>query len=172
LINQGDFDWKGEATVAPTLKNVQLYIKPGTICALSGVVGSGKTSLLSAILGEIPPLRGVVTVAGSISYVPQIAWLEDGTIRCEFVFTPTQFWFAERTSHLEETLMKDFTIKYVDFISRFCWASRSFTHVRLSAISVCFLMATWRCLAKAAWRSLEASVSDFHLHALFILIVM
>lgn len=87
MISEGDFDWKGEATVTPTLKNVQLYIKPGTICAVSGVVGSGKTSLLSAILGEIPPLRGVVTVAGSISFVPQIAWLEDGTIRCDlFVF--------------------------------------------------------------------------------------
>ena len=41
-----------------------------------GRVGCGKSSLLNAMLGEMDKLAGDVTVRGSVSYVPQQAWIQ------------------------------------------------------------------------------------------------
>lgn len=51
-----------------------------------GAVGSGKSSLLSSLIGEIPKTNGEVTVKGSIAYVPQEAWILNTTIRENILF--------------------------------------------------------------------------------------
>lgn len=48
--------------------------------AVVGRVGSGKTSLLSAVLGEMTKLDGSVTVRGSIAYCNQTPWIMGGKI--------------------------------------------------------------------------------------------
>ncbi|GJN27810.1 hypothetical protein PR202_gb15862 [Eleusine coracana subsp. coracana] len=50
------------------------------------MVGSGKSSLLSCILGEMPKLEGNVRVSGSKAYVPQTAWILSGNIRDNILF--------------------------------------------------------------------------------------
>jgi ABC-type transport system involved in cytochrome bd biosynthesis fused ATPase/permease subunit len=44
-------------------------------------VGSGKSSLLSAMLGETEVLGGKVSLAGRVGYVPQQAWIRNATLR-------------------------------------------------------------------------------------------
>lgn len=54
--------------------------------AVCGTVGSGKSSLLSCILGEIPKISGTVNVSGSKAYVPQSPWIQSGNIRENVLF--------------------------------------------------------------------------------------
>ena len=45
----------------PTLKEVNLEIRWGQKVAICGPVGAGKSSLLYAVLGEIPKISGTVS---------------------------------------------------------------------------------------------------------------
>ncbi|XP_023513457.1 ABC transporter C family member 8 isoform X2 [Cucurbita pepo subsp. pepo] len=79
-IRNGNFAWDPESGTL-TLKEVDLDIERGQKVAVCGSVGAGKSSLLLAILGEIPKLTGSVQVKRSIAYVSQTAWIQSGTIR-------------------------------------------------------------------------------------------
>lgn len=59
-IQRGIFNWNPESSI-PTLKEVHLEIKMGQKIAVCGPVGSGKSSMLCAILGEIPKISGSVS---------------------------------------------------------------------------------------------------------------
>ncbi|KAG0299316.1 hypothetical protein BGZ97_003779 [Linnemannia gamsii] len=65
----------------PTLTNIQLSILEGKLTAIVGRIGQGKSSLLSAILGEMYKLEGTVRTYGNIAYVPQQAWIVNATVR-------------------------------------------------------------------------------------------
>ncbi|KAK7822373.1 abc transporter c family member 7 [Quercus suber] len=68
-----------------TLKSMR--IMKGYKVAVCGPVGSGKSSLLSSILGEIPRISGGgITVYGRKAYVPQTAWIQTGSIRDNVLF--------------------------------------------------------------------------------------
>eukprot|EP01155_Anaeramoeba_flamelloides_P023514 Anaeramoba_flamelloidesa807701_5206.p1 GENE.a807701_5206~~a807701_5206.p1 ORF type:complete len:948 (-),score=243.47 a807701_5206:15-2858(-) len=51
-----------------------------------GPVGSGKSSLLYAILGELPRKEGSISVKGTIAYCPQEAWIQNATLKENIVF--------------------------------------------------------------------------------------
>ncbi|THW71974.1 putative ABC transporter [Aureobasidium pullulans] len=64
------------------LTDVNLEIKPGSVTAIVGPTGSGKTILLKTLLGEALILRGKMTVpTKSISYCSQTPWMVNTTIR-------------------------------------------------------------------------------------------
>ena len=71
------------------LKNISFCLRKGQILAITGPVGSGKSSLLMAILGELPAISGTVTFNGRIAYVPQIPWVFSGTVRDNILFGRT-----------------------------------------------------------------------------------
>lgn len=50
------------------------------------MVGSGKTSILSALLGEMNKIEGRVCVSGKIAYVPQTAWIMNTTLKENILF--------------------------------------------------------------------------------------
>ncbi|XP_072293747.1 ATP-binding cassette sub-family C member 2 [Eucyclogobius newberryi] len=83
-ISDGSFAWERDA--APLLKNVSLEIKPGKLVAVVGAVGSGKSSLISALLGEMLKKKGFVNIQGSLAYVPQQAWIQNATLRDNILF--------------------------------------------------------------------------------------
>lgn len=58
--------WKSEK---PVLENITLHVQPGECVAIVGKVGSGKSSLLSCLLREIPRYKGDFTFKGRIAYV-------------------------------------------------------------------------------------------------------
>jgi len=54
--------------------------------AVVGQVGSGKSSILSAILGDMEKIKGNVNVNGKVAYVPQQAWIQNETLRQNILF--------------------------------------------------------------------------------------
>ncbi|GAU27416.1 hypothetical protein TSUD_356520 [Trifolium subterraneum] len=84
-IQDGNFVWDHES-VSPTLTCVNLEIKQGQKIAVCGPVGSGKSSLLYAILGEILKISGTVNVGGTLAYVSQSSWIQSGTVQDNILF--------------------------------------------------------------------------------------
>ncbi|XP_073002286.1 ABC transporter C family MRP4-like [Typha latifolia] len=84
-IIDGKFSWVPYSS-RHTLSSVQLKVERGMHVAVCGVVGSGKSSFLSCILGEIPKLSGEVKMSGSVAYVPQSAWIQSGNIEENILF--------------------------------------------------------------------------------------
>nr|XP_005908422.1 PREDICTED: ATP-binding cassette sub-family C member 11 [Bos mutus] len=68
-------------TRGPELRKINLVLSKGTMLGVCGNTGSGKSSLLSAILGQMHLLEGSVGVHGSLAYVPQQAWIIKGSVR-------------------------------------------------------------------------------------------
>uniref|UniRef100_A0A7N5ZWN6 Cystic fibrosis transmembrane conductance regulator n=1 Tax=Anabas testudineus TaxID=64144 RepID=A0A7N5ZWN6_ANATE len=72
--------------VTPVLKNISLYLEKGKMLAVAGSTGSGKSSLLMMIMGELVPSEGKIRHSGRISFSPQTAWIMPGTIRDNILF--------------------------------------------------------------------------------------
>ena len=70
----------------PALKNVSLQASSGQLIGITGPVGSGKTSLLMTILGELPISSGQMSCIGKMAYVSQTPWVYSGTLRENVVF--------------------------------------------------------------------------------------
>ncbi|XP_023512595.1 ABC transporter C family member 3-like isoform X2 [Cucurbita pepo subsp. pepo] len=72
----------------PTIKVAEkMQIPKGYKVAVCGSVGSGKSSLLCSILGEIPQISGTqMKIHGTKAYVPQSAWIQSGTVRENVLF--------------------------------------------------------------------------------------
>ncbi|XP_035914957.1 multidrug resistance-associated protein 1 isoform X9 [Anopheles stephensi] len=83
LIENGVFSWGGEDT---TLKNINVRVERNQIVAVVGTVGSGKSSLLSAFLGEMDKISGRVNTLGRIAYVSQQAWIQNATLKDNILF--------------------------------------------------------------------------------------
>ncbi|XP_022147122.1 ABC transporter C family member 9-like isoform X2 [Momordica charantia] len=84
-IENGKFSWDPESSRA-SLDQINLKVKRGMKVAVCGTVGSGKSSLLSCILGEIEKLSGTVKISGTKAYVPQSPWILSGNIRENILF--------------------------------------------------------------------------------------
>lgn len=68
------------------LSNINLRFERGTLNAIVGYVGMGKSSLLHAILGEMRKSDGQVFLEGSVAYVAQTAWIFNDTLRNNVLF--------------------------------------------------------------------------------------
>ncbi|XP_045018394.1 ATP-binding cassette sub-family C member 4-like isoform X2 [Bubalus bubalis] len=75
-----------KASETPTLQDLSFTVRPGELLAVVGPVGSGKSSLLCALLGELPPSQGKVSIHGKIAYVSQQPWLFPGTVKSNILF--------------------------------------------------------------------------------------
>ncbi|KNE71423.1 hypothetical protein AMAG_15656 [Allomyces macrogynus ATCC 38327] len=71
---------------AMTLSDINLQIRAGSLTAIVGEVGSSKSSLLAAMLGEIPKCAGTVRTRGRVAYVSQKAWIINATVRENVLF--------------------------------------------------------------------------------------
>lgn len=63
------------------MSNINLDIPIGSLVAIVGGTGEGKTSLVSAMLGELPPVaEASVVIRGKVAYVPQVSWIFNATV--------------------------------------------------------------------------------------------
>ncbi|KAF9337504.1 Multidrug resistance-associated protein 1 [Linnemannia elongata] len=78
----------GESTdiQRPTLQHINLSVKGGSLVAIVGRVGQGKSSLLSALIGEMYKFHGYAKTVGRIAYVPQQSWILNATLRDNILF--------------------------------------------------------------------------------------
>ncbi|XP_026057392.1 multidrug resistance-associated protein 1-like isoform X1 [Carassius auratus] len=83
-IVEGAFSWSKDDS--PTLKRINVRIPEGALVAVVGHVGSGKSSLLSALLGEMQKQEGSVSIKGSVAYVPQQAWIQNASLKDNILF--------------------------------------------------------------------------------------
>ncbi|KAF2317860.1 hypothetical protein GH714_041179 [Hevea brasiliensis] len=71
----------------PTLSNINVDIPIGSLVAIVGSTGEGKTSLISAMLGELPAISDTsAVIRGSVAYVPQVSWIFNATVRDNILF--------------------------------------------------------------------------------------
>ncbi|KAF9098810.1 Multidrug resistance-associated protein 4 [Mortierella sp. AD031] len=85
-IKDADFGWPESKESNPTLKFISMKIKPGDLVAIVGDVGSGKSSTLAAIMGQIRLMAGSRAVRGTLAYVPHDAWLLNATAKENILF--------------------------------------------------------------------------------------
>ncbi|KAG6334434.1 hypothetical protein ID866_4655 [Astraeus odoratus] len=87
-LEKGGFEEEQEDVSGPLpfLRNVNVAIKRGSLTAIVGNVGSGKSSLLSAIIGEMMRVSGEVNCNGTIAYCAQQAWIQTSTIQENILF--------------------------------------------------------------------------------------
>ncbi|CCD69448.1 ABC-type glutathione-S-conjugate transporter [Caenorhabditis elegans] len=83
-VENGLFSWSSDED--PTLREISFKIQKGQLVAIVGKVGSGKSSLLHALLGEMNKLSGSVQINGNIAYVPQQAWIQNMSLRNNILF--------------------------------------------------------------------------------------
>ncbi|TMS35379.1 hypothetical protein L596_002794 [Steinernema carpocapsae] len=87
-IQNADFTWEHKeiASTKSTIANANLSVSQKNLIAVVGRVGSGKSSLLCSLLGEMEKLRGMVGVHGRLAYVPQQPWIQNLSLRDNITF--------------------------------------------------------------------------------------
>ena len=83
VLSSATFAWPDGA---PAIKDASLTIRHGEFVAVVGAVGSGKSALAQALLGELERVEGHHMINGSIAYVPQQPWILNRTFRDNIVF--------------------------------------------------------------------------------------
>ncbi|GMM31438.1 ATP-binding cassette glutathione S-conjugate transporter [Martiniozyma asiatica (nom. inval.)] len=84
-ISQANFLWSREP-YKTALVDINFDAKKGDLNCILGSVGAGKSAILQALLGDLHKPEGIVTIKGSIAYVPQTAWIMNGTIKENILF--------------------------------------------------------------------------------------
>ncbi|KAG0324594.1 hypothetical protein BGZ99_001658 [Dissophora globulifera] len=92
----------------PYLQNINLRIARGALVAIVGSVGSGKSSLLQAIVGNMTQSRGTIIRGSTASYASQTPWIQNATIRDNILFDKPfdeeRYWRVIRACCLEQDL--------------------------------------------------------------------
>lgn len=93
MLSECSFSWTQPSSHSsssvpsePSLMDVTFRAAPGSLVGIVGFVGSGKSSLLSAILGDMHRIRGTLHTSGSIAYVSQVAAIYNMTVRDNITF--------------------------------------------------------------------------------------
>lgn len=85
VVQDGHFEW-GDATNTFRLQAINVSIKRGQLVMVLGSTGSGKSSLLAAMLGEMVRLRGQVAVASNVAFAAQSAWIYNDSVKGNILF--------------------------------------------------------------------------------------
>ncbi|KAK1363254.1 hypothetical protein POM88_038815 [Heracleum sosnowskyi] len=95
-IVNGTFSWYA-CSSNPTLKDINFAVSRGMRVVVCGMVGSGKSSLLSCILGEVPKILGVIKMSGTKAYIAQTPWIQSGKIVENILFGKEmdQVWYEK-----------------------------------------------------------------------------
>ena len=74
------------------MTSINASFESGQLSAIVGHVGCGKSSLLNAVIGEMPrkdtslDLNKIVQIKGSIAYVPQTPFIMNASLRDNILF--------------------------------------------------------------------------------------
>ncbi|WVQ95135.1 hypothetical protein IAU59_002229 [Kwoniella sp. CBS 9459] len=100
-------DVQGEARIFK-VEDINLSIPRGSLTAIVGAIGSGKSSFLQGLMGEMRKTEGKVTFSGSTSLCAQTPWIQNATVRENILFgqpwDEERYWNAVRDASLEPDL--------------------------------------------------------------------
>lgn len=85
-IQDGTFSWDRHDEDKYVLKDVTFSASKGELSCIVGRVGSGKSSFLQCILGDLYKVKGTVTVHGNVAYVAQQPWIMNATVKENIIF--------------------------------------------------------------------------------------
>ncbi|XP_023930136.1 multidrug resistance-associated protein 4 isoform X1 [Lingula anatina] len=85
IVDKVTASWEKEVE-APTLKEVSFQLTENKLLSVIGPVGSGKSSLLMAILKELPLSKGSIKITGKIAYASQQAWIFSASVKQNIIF--------------------------------------------------------------------------------------
>ncbi|KAJ3773608.1 ABC protein [Lentinula raphanica] len=113
-VNKATFEWeiipnvdnndndkaiseKEEITSEPfQVREIDMTVQRGQLVAIVGRVGSGKSSLLQGLVGEMRKISGEFSFGGRVAYCPQTAWIQNSTLRNNILFgqpfDETRYW--------------------------------------------------------------------------------
>lgn len=95
VVQDGSFGWDKDKE--PILQSVDMTVPREKLTMLVGPVGCGKSTLLKALLGEVPAMKGTVSITSSeIAYCDQTPWHTNGSIR-ESIIAVSEYderWYA------------------------------------------------------------------------------
>ena len=99
IVEEGQFQKKRKGSIKLTnvtckvntentslVKSLSFEAKDDDFLVITGPVGSGKSTFLSVIAGEMPVTEGNVQCCGTTAYVPQMPWVFSGTLRENILF--------------------------------------------------------------------------------------
>ncbi|XP_024965504.1 ABC transporter C family member 3-like isoform X3 [Cynara cardunculus var. scolymus] len=84
-ITNATFSWD-VSSADQVLKDINIKVDHGMKVAVCGTVGSGKSSFLSCILGEVAKVSGSIKLSGTTAYVAQSPWIQSGKIEENILF--------------------------------------------------------------------------------------
>lgn len=85
-MNKYDVENTGAKPTPATLNDLTAEFEKGKLIGVVGPVGAGKSSLLQAILHELPIESGSIKINGKISYASQEPWVFAGSVRQNILF--------------------------------------------------------------------------------------
>ena len=77
--------------LTPSLTNISMSVEKGEIIGVVGAMASGKSTLISALMGELRKIKGTFVVADKLINVPNVPWMKSGTIRDNILFGSTAY---------------------------------------------------------------------------------
>ena len=109
------------------------------LVAIIGSVGSGKTSLLAALAGDMRRTNGEVVIGASRAFCPQYAWIQNATVRENIIFGKefNKKWYVNSRSDL-----KGFTVVHMLTIPSHLGMIKSSMLAPFVQIWICFLITT------------------------------
>ncbi|KAF1319965.1 Atp-binding protein, partial [Globisporangium splendens] len=90
-VTKGQFAWSSASSelfecAGFVLTDIEFRVKSGDLVVIYGGVGAGKSSLCSALLGEMNKMHGTVEVRGRVAYYSQQPWIQNMSIRDNILF--------------------------------------------------------------------------------------
>ncbi|KAF9112024.1 hypothetical protein BGX27_004109 [Mortierella sp. AM989] len=84
LVTDASYSWYKNSP--PVISGINLALKKDCLLSVIGRVGSGKSSLIAALCGDLERVSGEVRIRGSVAFVPQQAWIMNDTLRANILF--------------------------------------------------------------------------------------
>lgn len=83
-MENANFAWDRDGH--PVLNDISFSIRKGMLVAVVGRTGSGKSSLIQSLIGEMHRMSGWSAINGHIAYVPQQPWIQNLSVRENILF--------------------------------------------------------------------------------------
>jgi ABC-type multidrug transport system fused ATPase/permease subunit len=85
-VKDGTFSWDRHNVDKNALQDITFSANKGELSCVVGRVGSGKSSFLQSLIGDLYKVKGTVTVHGAVAYVAQTPWIMNATVKENIIF--------------------------------------------------------------------------------------